>query len=75
MFCGLFLFNYSLVVYSMTKTKKLRGLSLRANYTDRRLSTKLVPSFADRGCRVVSATDPYGSILVYSVTLSVTQVL
>jgi hypothetical protein len=23
----------------------------------------LVPTFADRGCRVVSATDPYGRIL------------
>jgi hypothetical protein len=25
---------------------------------DGRLSAKLVPTFADRGCRVVSATDP-----------------
>jgi hypothetical protein len=24
------------------------------------LSAKLVPTFADRGCSVVSATDPYG---------------
>jgi hypothetical protein len=31
--------------------------------SDRRLSAKLVPTFADRGCRVVSATDPYGRIL------------
>jgi hypothetical protein len=30
-----------------TKTKKLRGLSPRANYTDRRLWAKLVPTFAD----------------------------
>jgi hypothetical protein len=33
-----------------------------ANYTDllsdRRLSAKLVPTLADRGCRVVSATNP-----------------
>jgi hypothetical protein len=44
---------------------KLRGLSPRANYTDRdrRLSTKLVPTFADRGCHVVSVADPYGRIL------------
>jgi hypothetical protein len=44
----------------------LRGLSPRTNYTDREtasLSTKLVPTFADVGCRVVSATDPYGRIL------------
>jgi hypothetical protein len=27
------------------------------------LSAKLVPTFADRGCRVVSATDPHGRIL------------
>jgi hypothetical protein len=30
---------------------------------DRRLSTKLVPAFAGRGCRVVSASDPYGRFL------------
>jgi hypothetical protein len=38
--------------------------SPQANYTDRasgrRLLAKLVPTFADRGCRVVSATDPRG---------------
>jgi hypothetical protein len=28
--------------------------------SDRRLSAKLVPSFADRGCNVASATDPHG---------------
>jgi hypothetical protein len=31
--------------------------------SDRRLSAKLVPTFAVRGCRVVSATDPHGHIL------------
>jgi hypothetical protein len=30
---------------------------------DRRLSTKLGPTFADKGCRAVSATNRYGSIL------------
>jgi hypothetical protein len=30
---------------------------------DRRLSAKLVPTFAGRGCQVISATDPYGRIL------------
>jgi hypothetical protein len=30
---------------------------------ERRLSAKLVPTFADRGCRVVSVTDHYGRIL------------
>jgi hypothetical protein len=31
--------------------------------SDRRLSAKLVPTFADRECHVVSVTDPYGRIL------------
>jgi hypothetical protein len=31
--------------------------------SDRRLSAKLVPTFADKGCHVVSVTDPYGRIL------------
>jgi hypothetical protein len=43
---------------------KLRGFSPRATVpmSDRRLSAKLVPTFVDRGCSVVSATDPYGRI-------------
>jgi hypothetical protein len=31
--------------------------------SDRSLSAKLVPTFTDRGCSVISATDPYGRIL------------
>jgi hypothetical protein len=31
--------------------------------SDLRLSAKLVPTSADRGCHVVSVTDPYGRIL------------
>jgi hypothetical protein len=31
--------------------------------SDRRLSAKLMPTSADRGCHVVSVTDPYGRIL------------
>jgi CBS-domain-containing membrane protein len=31
--------------------------------SDRHLSAKLVPTFADRGCHVVSVTDSYGRIL------------
>jgi hypothetical protein len=30
---------------------------------DRRLLAKWLPTFADRGCRVVSVTDPYGRII------------
>jgi hypothetical protein len=46
--------------------KKIHGLSPRANYTDRAIAAcrrsdhKL---FADRGCHVVSVTDPYCRIL------------
>jgi hypothetical protein len=30
---------------------------------DRCLSAKLLPTFADKGCHLVSVTDPYGCIL------------
>jgi hypothetical protein len=33
--------------------------------SDYRLSAKLVPTFADRGCRVISMTDPYGPNLCF----------
>jgi hypothetical protein len=33
------------------------------NPNNRRLSAKLVPTFADRRCHVVSTTDPYVCIL------------
>jgi hypothetical protein len=50
-----------------TKTK-LHGLSPQANCTDRlsdrHLSAKLVPTLADRGCRVVSATIPPQSLIL-----------
>jgi hypothetical protein len=49
------------------KTNKLRGLSPRANYTDRptdhRLSEKIVSTFENRGRRLVSVTYPHGRIL------------
>jgi hypothetical protein len=53
-------------IYIKLKLKKLQGLSPRANYTNRatvacrRSDCQLV---ADRGCHVVSVTDPYGRIL------------
>jgi CBS-domain-containing membrane protein len=31
--------------------------------SDRRFSAKLLTTFADKGCHVVSVTDPYGRIL------------
>jgi hypothetical protein len=51
---------------AMVQTKQtLRSKSASELYrpSDRRLSAKLVQTFADRGCSVVSATDPYGRIL------------
>jgi hypothetical protein len=45
----------------LKKKTKLRGLYSASELyrpSDRRLLAKLVPTFADRGCRVVSATDP-----------------
>jgi hypothetical protein len=33
--------------------------------SDSRLSTKLVPTFAGRGCHVIIVTDPYGRILAF----------
>jgi hypothetical protein len=33
--------------------------------SEHRLSAKFVPNFVDRGCRVVSATDLHGRILVF----------
>jgi hypothetical protein len=39
------------------KKTKLHGLS------DRRLSEKWLPTFEDRGCHVVSVTDPYDRIV------------
>jgi hypothetical protein len=41
--------------------KKLNSLSPRANYTDRATAASR-STFADKGCHVVSVTDPYGRI-------------
>jgi hypothetical protein len=40
--------------------------------SDRRLSAKMVPTFADRGCRVVSAAEPYGCNLGFLDRISLT---
>jgi hypothetical protein len=48
------------------QTNKLHGLSLRANYTDRAAAAcrrSDCQLSADRGCHMVSVTDPYGRIL------------
>jgi hypothetical protein len=55
-----------MIIIFLERTKKLRGLSPRENYTGRErppLVGKLVPTFTNRGCHVVCVTDPYGRIL------------
>jgi hypothetical protein len=37
----------------------------RKRPSDRRLSAEIVPTFADRGCHVVTVKDPYGRDLVF----------
>jgi hypothetical protein len=51
-----------------TKKTELHGLSPRANYTDRATAAcrgSDCQLFADRGCHVVSVTDPYCRILCF----------
>jgi hypothetical protein len=42
------------------KIPRLQSASELYRPSYRRLSVKLVPTLADRGCRVVSATNPHG---------------
>jgi hypothetical protein len=55
------------ILYTNKQTNKLTPLfesaSVLCRPSDRRLSAKLVPTFADRGCHEVSMTDPYGRVL------------
>jgi hypothetical protein len=58
--------NFRATELSMTKSKQTPwpySASELYRPRDRRLSAKLVPTLADRGCRVVSSTDPHGRIL------------
>jgi hypothetical protein len=55
--------SYGAMLYSAATHKKLSDFSPQANYTDRATAAcrrSLVPTFADRWCRVVSATNPHG---------------
>jgi hypothetical protein len=57
---------FSVVVFAVASIKKTpwaESASELYRPSDRRLSAKLVPTFADRGCHVVSVTNPYGRIL------------
>jgi hypothetical protein len=55
--------NRKSLVYQLIQTPWLQSASELYRPSDRRVSAKLVPTFADRGCCVVSATDPHGRIL------------
>jgi hypothetical protein len=47
----------------VTKTPWSESASELYRPSDRCLSAKRLPTFADRGCHVVNVTDPYGRIL------------
>jgi hypothetical protein len=57
--------NLFILTNKQTKNKLhgLESVSELHRPSTRRLSAKLVPTFADRGCHVVSVMDPYGHIL------------
>jgi hypothetical protein len=58
-----YVFGLRKLFHRQKQKKKLRGFSPQSELyppSDRRLSAKLVPTLADRGCRVVSATNPHG---------------
>jgi hypothetical protein len=55
------------VMWEITRNKKQtswpESVSELYRPSDRRLSVKIVPTFADKGCLMVSVADPYGQIL------------
>jgi hypothetical protein len=64
---------YSVIIRGLEVTLHVPALKLKTPWpesasllyrpSDRRLLVKLVPSFADGGCRMISLTDPYGRVL------------
>jgi hypothetical protein len=55
-------------IYNFYSSKKIpwsESASELYRPSDRRLSAKRLPTFADIGCHVVSVTDPYGRILCF----------
>jgi hypothetical protein len=51
------------IVWLKKKTPSSESASELYRPSDRRLSAKWMPIFADKGCHVVSVTDPHGRIL------------
>jgi hypothetical protein len=58
-----FLFFFPACIAIKKKTPWSESASELYRPSDRCLSAKLLPTFADRGCHVVSVTDSYGRIL------------
>jgi hypothetical protein len=56
------LLYFSLRLFLLLLQNKFRGLSPQATYTDRATEAvgEVVPTFAARGCYVVTATDSHG---------------
>jgi hypothetical protein len=52
-------------IYINTQTPWSESASELYRPSDNRLSEKWLPTFADKGCHVVSVTDPYGRILCF----------
>jgi hypothetical protein len=50
---------------SLLRNSKIYRAVDSTTENDRRLSAKLEPTSADRGCHVVNVTDPYGGILEF----------
>jgi hypothetical protein len=56
---------YSIVKRNTKKTPWSESANELYRPSDRRLSAKLVPTFADRGCHVVRVTDPTAVFSVF----------
>jgi hypothetical protein len=58
---GIYIYIHHVYIITNNSVVCVRERIIRPSY--RRLSVKLVSTFADRGCHVVSVLDPYGRIL------------
>jgi hypothetical protein len=58
----LIVFSDEIIKIKLNQTPWPESASELYRPKDRRSSEKLVPTIADRGCHVVSVTDPYGRI-------------
>jgi hypothetical protein len=63
LFCLIILQCINIIITTQKKTPWPQSTSELYRPSERGLSAKLVPIFADRGCLVVSAADSHGRIL------------